>query len=174
MRRCGRSSRSIDTFDDAPAGVADPAAPGPGGPDPDGVEDGAARRPAGAAAVDALLAAAGPDSGASLLVPAELRQLGGALGRPAPDGGALSCVDGAFALFSCGIAATPEMGAAAVVDATRVCRRCSRGRRGREYLNFAEEPVPAGTAFEPAALRRLRAIRAAVDPSGLFVANHAI
>ncbi|GAA3193248.1 FAD-binding oxidoreductase [Dactylosporangium siamense] len=163
----------LDTFADVPAASLIRLHLDPEGPTPT-VSRTALLGDLSGAAVDALLAAAGPDSGTSLLVPAELRQLGGALGRPAPGGGALSSVDGAFALFSCGIAATPEMGRAAAADAGRVVSALAPWATGSQYLNFAEVPVAAETAFEPATLRRLRAVRAGVDPSGLFVANHAI
>ena len=46
-------------------------------------------------AIDAFVEAAGPDSGSPLLL-AELRQLGGALARPAENGGALDKLDGEF------------------------------------------------------------------------------
>ncbi|GAB3854830.1 FAD-binding oxidoreductase [Dactylosporangium cerinum] len=163
----------LDTFADAPAASLIRLHLDPEGPTPT-VSRTSLLGDLPAAAVDALLAAAGPDSGTSLLVPAELRQLGGALGRPAPGGGALSSLNGAFALFSCGIAATPELGAAAAADGGRVVSALAPWATGSQYLNFAEEPVAADSAFEPAALRRLRAVRAAVDPSGLFVANHVI
>ena len=48
--------------------------------------------PLDAAAIASLVDAAGPQSGSSLLV-AELRQLGGALGRPPQDAGALAALD---------------------------------------------------------------------------------
>ncbi|MEV4510555.1 FAD-binding oxidoreductase [Dactylosporangium sp. NPDC049525] len=163
----------LDTFDDAPPASLIRLHLDPEGPTP-AVSKTAMLGDLPAAAVDALLGAAGPDSGTSLLVPAELRQLGGALGRAGEGAGALARLDGAFALFSCGIAATPEMGAAAVADAGRVVSALQPWATGSQYLNFAEERVAAETAYEPAALRRLRAIRAAVDPSGLFVANHGI
>ncbi|MDG6101643.1 FAD-binding oxidoreductase [Dactylosporangium aurantiacum] len=125
-----------------------------------------------AAAADALLAAAGPDSGTSLAVPVELRQLGGALARPAAGGGALPVLDGAFALSSAGIAATPELAAGAAADAGRVVAALAPWATGSRYLNLTAERVAAEAAFPPATVRRLRAIRAAVDPGGLFVANH--
>ena len=60
--------------------------------------------------VDAFVEAVGPDARSSLLM-AELRQLGGALGRPHEDAGALSTLDGQFVTFAGAIAATPEMAA---------------------------------------------------------------
>ena len=82
----------FDTLARVPAAVTGPAAPRARGPQPryassallTGLPD---------AAVAAVMETAGPGSGNRLTV-AELRQLGGALGRPDPDGGALACLDG--------------------------------------------------------------------------------
>jgi FAD/FMN-containing dehydrogenase len=45
---------------------------------------------------------------------------------------------------------------------------------GRRYLNFAENRLDAATGFAPAAWDRLGRVRAAADPTGVFVANHAV
>ena len=42
------------------------------------------------------------------------------------------------------------------------------------YFNFTEHPVELTRLFDTATLRRLRAVRAKVDPTGLFRANHPI
>jgi FAD/FMN-containing dehydrogenase len=126
-----------------------------------------------AEAVEAFLAAAGPGSGSALLS-AELRQLGGADGRPAEDAGALPCIDGAFLLFGVGIAAGPEMTAAVVASAERLIGSLAPWGNGREYLNFVERTVDPSVGYRPDRYERLRAIRSAYDPSGLFRANHSI
>ncbi|HTJ36817.1 MAG TPA: FAD-binding oxidoreductase [Dactylosporangium sp.] len=163
----------MDTFADVPAPALSRLHMDPEGPTP-AIGRAAMLGGLDAAAIDALLAAAGPGSGTSLLVAAELRQLGGALGRPAPRHGALPRLDAAYALFTCGIAATPELAAAAGADTARVAEAMAPFSNGREYLNFAETRVDASRAFEAAAWQRLRQIRAAVDPDGRFVANHVI
>lgn len=72
----------------------------------------------------------GPEWGSSLLM-AELRQIGGALGRPDEGAGSLVMLDGQFALFAVAIAATPEMAAqgradaGALVDRSRLTRRAA-------------------------------------------------
>ena len=43
-----------------------------------------------------------------------------------------------------------------------------------QYLNFTEKPTDAGTFYRPDAYRRLQAVKAAVDPDGVFRANHPI
>ncbi|WP_344618916.1 FAD-binding oxidoreductase [Dactylosporangium salmoneum] len=163
----------MDTFADVPAPSLSRLHMDPEGPTP-AVGAAAMLGDLDGAAFDALLGAAGPGSGTSLLVAAELRQLGGALGRPAPRHGALPRLDATFALFTCGIAATPEMAAASHADTRRVVEALRPWANGREYLNFAETKVDTSRAFDPATWRRLQDVRRAADPDGLFVANHVI
>lgn len=124
-------------------------------------------------ALQAFLAAAGPDSGSSLLM-AELRQLGGALGRPHAGGGALSHLDGQFAVFAAAIAATPEMAAQGQADAHRLVAALAPYANGRSYLNFAEGVTDVKAAYAENRWVQLKGIRSAVDPQGIFVANHPI
>jgi hypothetical protein len=125
------------------------------------------------AAVDAFLAEVGPGARTSLLM-AELRQLGGALGRPHPGGGVLSHLDAAFVTFAGAIAATPEMGAQGHADAVRLTQALAPYANGRQYLNFAENPVDTSTAYPDGAWTQLKGIRSAVDPHGTFAANHVV
>jgi hypothetical protein len=124
-------------------------------------------------AIDTVLSVAGPGSGSALLA-AELRQLRGAVGRPAPGAGALPCVEGAFMLFGVAVAPSPEAARAGQASADRLVGALAPWSTGRRYLNFTEHPVPAASGWAPAALDRLRAVRAAVDPTGLFRANHPV
>ncbi len=124
------------------------------------------------AAVDALLTAAGPGSGSSLLV-AELRQLGGALGRPHPDAGAMPKLAGEFVFFAVAIAMSAEMAAGGQADARRAVQALSPWGCGH-YLNFAEQPVDVRASYDDEVWRRLQAVRLAVDPGELFVANHRV
>ena len=125
------------------------------------------------AAVDAFIAEAGPDATSSLLM-AELRQLGGALGRPHEGGGVLDRLDAQFLTFGGGIAATPEMGAQAHADAVRLSEALAPFDNGRQYSNFAENPIDARSVFAAEKWTQLTGIRSAVDPHGLFVANHRV
>ena len=72
-----------------------------------GVGEGGALRELTDEAVDAFVSVAGPDSGSPLLL-TELRQLGGALGRPADGGGALSHLDAGWVFYSVGMPMTPS------------------------------------------------------------------
>ncbi|MGD9959554.1 FAD-binding oxidoreductase [Nocardioides sp.] len=124
-------------------------------------------------AVDAFLTEVGPDADTSLLM-AELRQLGGALGRPHEGGGALSQLDAPFVSFAGAIAATPELGAQGHADAVRLTQALAPYSNGRQYLNFAENVVDARTAYADRAWLQLKGIRSAVDPHGIFVSNHRV
>ncbi|MET7396093.1 FAD-binding protein [Dactylosporangium sp. NPDC005572] len=156
---------SLDTFATVPAEQLIRLHMDPEGPTA-GVSRSAVLGPLPPAALDALLAVAGPGSGSPLMVTAELRQLGGALHRPAAGAGALACVEGDFLLFSGGPTGLDE--AARVVDAMRPWAE------DRAYLNLTETAIDTALAFDAATWARLRAVRAAVDPGGLIVANHVI
>jgi hypothetical protein len=124
-------------------------------------------------AIDAFLEQVGPGADSPLTI-AELRQLGGALGRPHDGGGVLSHLDAQFIWFGAALAATPETGAAGHRAAADVSGALAPYSSGRQYLNFAENPVDPRTAYRPDAWRQLVGIRSAVDPHGLFLANHLV
>ena len=126
------------------------------------------------AGVDALLPVAGPDSGTSLLMPAELRQLGGAFDRAEPSGGALSRLPGRFLLSIVGVARSPEEESRARGDVARVTTAMAPFGDGRRYLNFVDHPVDPSAGHDEATWTRLRRLRSSVDPGGLLVANHTV
>ena len=125
-------------------------------------------------AVEAFVGAAGPESGSTLMI-AELRHLGGALGRTPNRHGALPRLDGDFLLFACAVPMGPGSAAAGRAHAARLTEALDPWSSGRRYQNFTERPLEPGSFFhEPETQRRLAAIKARVDPDGLFQANHAI
>jgi hypothetical protein len=124
-------------------------------------------------AVDTFAALNGPGSGSPLLM-AELRHLGGALGRPAAPSGALPALNGAYNLFGVGIAMGPEVAAAIHGHMEGLLRGMAPWANETIYLNFTENPTDCRTAYEDQAYRRLQEIRGQVDPDGLFLANHPI
>jgi FAD/FMN-containing dehydrogenase len=125
------------------------------------------------AAVDAFLAEAGPDADTSLLI-AELRQLGGALGRPDQRGGALDHLDGQFVTYAAAMALDADTATRGRADAGRLGDALSPFDTGRAYLNFAESAVPTRTGYGADRWRRLTAIRDAVDPDRVLAANHPV
>jgi FAD/FMN-containing dehydrogenase len=124
-------------------------------------------------AIAELLALVGPGSDSPLMA-VELRHLGGALARPHAGQGARGPIDGQYLGFLATAAMSAELVQAARARGERVVAAMRRWSARASYLNFVEQPTCASELFEPAAYERLRAIRAAVDPDGLFVANHAI
>ena len=142
----------------------------PEGPTP-GVGDHAMLDTLPPEAIDALVRAAGPGSGSPLLA-VELRQLGGALARPAEGGGALAQMDGRFTLFAVGIPMDEAMGRAVAAHAQKVVAALAPWGRGRSYLNFAECSTASDTAFDADSHARLLAVRARFDAGGLMRPNH--
>lgn len=122
-------------------------------------------------AVEAFLDVAGPGSGSTLAV-AELRQLGGALGRRDPRGGALDHLEGQFLLLGLGFEPDAARHARLVEDAARLLDALAPWATGGLYLPMLDDESQARSGFSPDAYARLVQIRRAVDPSGLFVAQH--
>jgi FAD/FMN-containing dehydrogenase len=121
-------------------------------------------------AVDALVAAAGPGSQSDLLF-VELRQLGGALARPAPRGGAMDHMNGSFLVLGLGI--DQGAGWAAVrEDADRVIGALRPWTNDSAYLLMVDDPVDEQRGLPASAWRRLVDVRAAADPDGLFLSPH--
>ncbi|MBL8928077.1 MAG: FAD-binding oxidoreductase [Pseudonocardia sp.] len=122
-------------------------------------------------AVEAFLAAAGPESASSLLL-AEIRQLGGALADPHPERAALSRLSGRFLLFAAGLAVDDAAAAAVERDVARVVAAVQPWGTGRTYLNFVERPSDTATAFTAQAWARLQRLRATYDPRGVLHTPH--
>jgi FAD/FMN-containing dehydrogenase len=162
----------MDTFDRVPAPALSRLHMDPEGPTP-AVTSSTMLDALPGEGIDALLSVVGPDAESSLLA-AELRQLGGAVGHPHEEGGALSMLDARFAGFAAAIAATPELGALGEVDASRFTSALAPWSNGRNYLNLAENPVDPRTAFSDEAWQRLTRVRSEVDPGGVFRANHQV
>jgi FAD/FMN-containing dehydrogenase len=162
----------IDTLATIPASRLQHVHMDPEQPVP-GVGDGMLLDDLPAAAIDALVASAGPGSG-SPLVSLEVRQLGGALGRPAAGGGALSHIEADFAVYGVGIAMSPEMGAAAAAHLDVVRDALSSWVSDTAYINFAERDIPGDRLFGPYAHHRLGAVKTAYDPGDLFRSNHPV
>ena len=126
-----------------------------------------------AEAVDALVGAVGPGSGSPLLS-VELRHLGGALARSAPDHGAVDTLGGDYAMFAVGVPMTDELAAASEETFGRLGEALAPYDSGRPYLNFQERPTATERLFDADAYRRLRRVRAEHDRDGIFRANHAV
>lgn len=154
----------------------------PPGPTP-GHGDGMMLKDLPAEAVRAFVAAVGPDAETALLS-AEIRHLGGAFepsaavelaaeqGLPAP--GAIAGFEGRYLVFGVGIA-VPETMDAVVASLGRLFARVEPWRASAEYLNFTERPVGGERFFgDDGRLARLRALKGAIDPTGVIRSNHPV
>jgi FAD/FMN-containing dehydrogenase len=124
-------------------------------------------------AIDAFTELAGPDSGTPLLL-TELRQLGGALGRPDASGGALSHIDADFAMFGVGLPMTPELGQAIEGQLNRFDDAMRPWAADGGYFNFAERPCDADAILPAETCARLAEVKRRYDPDNMIVTNHAV
>ena len=126
------------------------------------------------AAVDAVLAAAGPEAdSAGTVEMVQLRLMGGALARRSPGAGARATLPGMISMVSIGV--TPDDAKTAAVNRSlgQISRALLPWRSG-DYPNFVEEPTDASGFFDADTWNRLRAVKAQYDPRDLFKGNHHI
>jgi hypothetical protein len=116
---------------------------------------------------------AGPDSGSPLLL-TEIRHLGGALGRPDPNGGALTHLNAEFALFGIGMVMSLEMGQAIQSHLDVVTEAMQPWAAEGGYFNFAERPCDADAILPAEVCARLIEVKRQWDPDGMIVSNHAL
>ena len=154
----------------------------PPGPTP-GHGDGMMLKDLPAEAVRAFVEAVGPDAETALLS-AEIRHLGGAFEPAAavdlaaetglPDPGAIVGFEGRYLVYAVGIA-VPETIEALVASLGRLFSRIEPWRSPVEYLNFTERAATAERFYgDDGRLARLRALKAAVDPTGVIRSNHPV
>jgi hypothetical protein len=124
-------------------------------------------------AIDALVDAAGPGAGPELLS-VEVRHLGGELARARPGNGALASIDPEYVLYAVGMTPVPELTASVMARVGTVKGVLAPWTARQTYLNFAETRHPAASFWTEQAYRRLRRIKAAVDPGDLIRSNHPI
>jgi FAD/FMN-containing dehydrogenase len=142
----------------------------PEGPSP-GYASSALVRELPEAAVDAVLEVAGPRSGTAVTV-AELRQLGGAMGRPDPAGGALDSLDGGFLALGLGLHPDPASWPQQRADVGRLLDALAPWASGRQYLAMQDDRTDTRKSLPPQVHERVAAVRRSVDPGGLFLAQH--
>src|SRR6516162_8532527 len=144
--------------------------------DPDqpvpGQGDGAFLADAPAAAIDALIAVAGPGADTPL-ASVEIRHLGGALARPA-SGGAQPSIGAKFLMYAGGFGPTPGLASAVRAHAQAVKDALAPWHASYDYYNFEKTPAAASAVLPPASYRRLQKIKAAYDPDHVIVSAHPV
>jgi hypothetical protein len=145
----------------------DPEEPAPA------VGDGMMLGELGGGAMSDLFDVAGPNAELPLLS-VEIRHLGGELGRAHPENGALASIEAQYAMYAVGMTPVPEAVPPTRGQVEAVKRALLPWSARQMYLNFADTVRDAGTFWSEHAYRRLRRIKARVDPRGLLRANHPI
>jgi FAD binding domain len=162
----------MDTFGQIPAGELGRVAMDPEQPVP-GVGHSRLLRELPDEAIGAFVGVADPAAGSPLLV-AELRHLGGALGRPAENPGALSEVDAAFLMVGRGMMMTPEMGAAIERHLDHLAETMQSWAVDGALLNFVERSADVDEILPPDTVARLAEVKRRWDPDGMIRANHEV
>ena len=124
--------------------------------------------------VEALLAAAGPLLDIPLIM-AEIRLLGGALGRPASVPNAVPGRSAEFAVLVLG-PGIPELARVVPAVGRGVLGALAPWRSPESMINFLGDvagPNEVAAAYPAATIDRLREIKRAVDPTGVFSFGHA-
>jgi FAD/FMN-containing dehydrogenase len=126
-----------------------------------------------AAAVNALVAVAGPDA-ETPPTSVEVRHLGGALARPAPEGGAQPSIDASYLFFAVGATPTPDLAGPVRAHVQSVKDALAPWHASYDYYDFEETPAPAAAVLPRASFRRLRDIKATYDPDQIFISAHPV
>jgi FAD/FMN-containing dehydrogenase len=172
LRPLRRLGPEIDTFAMIPAPALsqlnmDPAQPVPAQGDGEFLAD------LPAAAIDTLVAVAGPDADTSL-ASVEIRHLGGALARPAPGGGAQPAIDARYVTYAVGFTPTPELATMIRTQAQAVKDALTPWHASYDYYNFVETRAEAHTVLPPAYYHRLQQIKATYDPDQAIISAHPV
>jgi FAD/FMN-containing dehydrogenase len=162
----------VDTFDQIPAsGVTriamDPEPPVPGL----GHHRLLTELPDGA--IDAFVDVAGPESGAPLLL-AELRHLGGALRRPAENGGALDKLDEEFVMLGIGMLMDPALREPITGALDNLADAMNPWAADGGFFNYAERPCEVDAILPADTCKRLAEVKRSWDPHDLILANHSV
>jgi FAD/FMN-containing dehydrogenase len=162
----------LDTFATIPAPALQRLNMDPDQPVPS-QGDGAFLADVPAAAIDALIAVAGPGAD-TLLASVEIRHLGGALARPAPGGGAQPSIDASFLMFAGGLTPTSALARAVRGQAQAVKDALAPWHASYDYYNFEETPAAASAVLPPASYHRLQKIKASYDPDQIIISAHPV
>jgi hypothetical protein len=124
-------------------------------------------------AIDTFVSMAGPGSGTPLLL-TEIRQMGGAMGRPDENGGALSHLDAEFVMLGIGLPMTPELGQAIEGHLDDLHEAMSPWAADGGYFNFAERACDADAILPPEVCARLSDVKRKYDPDSRILGSHAV
>jgi FAD binding domain len=124
-------------------------------------------------AIDTFYETAGPESDSPLLL-SELRQLSGALARPAENGGALSKLDGDFVMLGIGMLMDPAMKDPIEGQLDKLADAMKPWAAEGGYFNYAERPCDVDAILPAETCQRLAHVKRSWDPDDLIRANHSV
>jgi FAD/FMN-containing dehydrogenase len=133
-----------------------------------GLADGATLASLDDETIDAFVAAV---VGTPILA-AEIRHLGGAVGRPRAEHGAVASFAAPYLAFGVGLLPVPELREPLAAAIHAFMETLEPWRHEHTYMNFAEGRRDARTLWTEAAHHRLRRIKAAYDPGDVIRSNH--
>jgi FAD binding domain-containing protein len=124
-------------------------------------------------ALTAFVEVGGPESGSPLLG-AELRHLGGALRRPAENGGALDKLDGEYVMLGIGMLMDPALREPITSALDALADAVGPWAADGGYFNYAERPCEVDAILPPETCKRLAQVKRSWDPDDVIVANHSV
>jgi hypothetical protein len=124
-------------------------------------------------AISTFVDVAGPESGAPLLL-TELRHLGGALRRPAENGGALEKLDEEFVMQGVGMLIDPALREPIDGALDKLADAMNPWAAEKGYFNYAERPCDVDALLPADTSSRLAQVKRSWDPGDLIVANHSV
>jgi hypothetical protein len=124
-------------------------------------------------AIETFVELVGPDSDSPLVI-AEIRHLGGALGRTDAHGGALSHLDAAYVMLGIGMPMTHELGETIEDRLERLGDAMEPWAAEGGCFNFAERPCNANAILPADVCTRLAEVKRHWDPEATIVAGHPV
>ncbi|MEU8269322.1 FAD-binding oxidoreductase [Sphaerisporangium sp. NPDC049002] len=121
----------------------------------------------------AFLSATAPGAGMPL-TSVQIRHLGGALSRLAPDAGACGYVREPYLVSALGITPTPEAVRAVRARQNELRLALARHTTGIKPFNFLAHEENSASAYPGDVLARLRGAKRHHDPLGVFRSNHPV
>jgi FAD binding domain len=124
-------------------------------------------------AIDTYVEVAGPESDSPLLL-AEVRHLGGALARPAENGGALDKLDAEYVALGIGMLMDPNMREPIDAQLDKMMDAMKPWSAEGGYYNYAERPCDVDAILPEQTCRHLAQVKRSWDPDDLIRANHSV
>ena len=124
-------------------------------------------------ALDAFVSTAGPESDSPLLL-AELRHLGGALGRAPENAGALDKLDAEYVMLAIGMLMDPALREPIEGQLDRLHDALGPWVAEGGYYNYAERPCDVVAILPEETCKRLSEVKRSWDPDNRIVANHSV